>query len=103
MQKQKKNFYNARSSLSNILYGNERVEKMKIIIETQFKDTHQTHYINKEHTDDSLRRIRVKEDATRFSCRSEAKLFLDNMAIDNQRFDECTYSYIEVDDEINND
>lgn len=38
---------------------------MKIIIEGQFKDTHQTHYIDKEHTDDSLRRTRIMERTTR--------------------------------------
>ena len=69
---------------------------MKIIIEGQFKDTHQTHYINKEHSNDSLMRTRQKDSDTRFSCKSEAKLFLDEMSKDSHRFNECTYSYQEV-------
>lgn len=69
---------------------------MQIIIEAQFKDTKQKHFINKKHTDDSLRRTTLKESASRFSCKSEAKLYLDDLAIDNPRFNECTYTYVEV-------
>ncbi|MBL4730756.1 MAG: hypothetical protein JKY28_05260 [Sulfurimonas sp.] len=69
---------------------------MKIIIEAQFKDTYDTHFIIKEHSWDSLRRTIVRDSATRFSSRSETASFLNEMAKNNPRFDECTYSFIEV-------
>lgn len=69
---------------------------MSVIIIGQFKDTHQTHFIDGNNTDDSLRRTTVEEYATRFKTRELASKFLDKMKIDNQRFDECIYSFKDV-------
>ena len=68
---------------------------VSVIIEGQFKDTQQTHFINKEHTDDSLRRTVVTETATIFESRNAARTYLDKMAKTCKRFDECTYAFIE--------
>ncbi len=69
---------------------------MAVIIIGQFKDTHQTHFINKNNTDDSLRRTRVERYATQFKTRELASAFLDKMKINNKRFDECIYSFKDI-------
>lgn len=69
---------------------------MAVIIIGQFKDTHQTHFIDKNNTDDSLRRTRVEKYATQFKSRKLASDFLDEMKIDNVRFNECIYSFKKI-------
>lgn len=64
---------------------------MKVIIKGIFKDTKQKFFVDKKNNSDSLKRTLLKERATVFISLVQAKRYLEKLAQESIRFDECEY------------